>query len=240
MVFSLVSRGKDFSEKVGLQAEVLRILTKGGTTVMKIGLKTSQQLFFTSDTHAYHKNICQGVSEWGPDQGQRDFDTLEDMNNALVSGINNVVGAEDILIHLGDWSFGGKDKVGKFREQLNVKDIHLVLGNHDYNIRKNIGLQNFFTKVSRMMEVTVMGHSFVLLHFPLLVWEGISRGVINLHGHLHSRPEKRLGKGKQLDVGVDSNELKPYNVEEIIDLMKNRPINCFLADDYPLKERTVS
>ena len=30
----------------------------------KIKLEPGQQLFFTSDTHYNHKNICRGVTNW--------------------------------------------------------------------------------------------------------------------------------------------------------------------------------
>jgi calcineurin-like phosphoesterase family protein len=59
------------------------------------------------------------------------------MNATLVDNINNKVGENDILIHLGDWSFGGFDKIVEFRERIKCKNIHLVLGNHDHHIEGN-------------------------------------------------------------------------------------------------------
>jgi calcineurin-like phosphoesterase family protein len=48
----------------------------------------------------------------------------------------------DILYHLGDFSFGGWMNVWRFRSQINCKNIHLILGNHDYQIKKNKFLHN--------------------------------------------------------------------------------------------------
>lgn len=204
---------------------------------MKIHLNPSQQLFVTSDTHYAHRNIVRGISEWEPGRGQRDFDTLDEMNDELVQLINVFVQPNDILFHLGDWSFQGKDKVIEFRERLNVKDIRLVLGNHDERIRtdKKDGLQNLFTKTYKMTEMTVMGQTFVLSHYPYATYSGVGRGFMHLHGHCHKKPDKRFGKGKMMDIGVDGHSLMPYNIEEVILLLKDRPMDDFIGD-YHLSE----
>lgn len=56
------------------------------------------------------------------------------MTEEIVKQFNRTVGENDILYHLGDWSFGGIDKIWQFRKQLNVKEIHFIYGNHDHNI----------------------------------------------------------------------------------------------------------
>lgn len=100
-------------------------------------------IYFTSDTHYGHKNICRGTSSWdrveegSNHQSTRDFDTLEDMNYALVKGINDYIGPDDELWHLGDWSFGGIQNIWNFRRQINCENINLVFGNHDEHIEKN-------------------------------------------------------------------------------------------------------
>jgi len=101
------------------------------------------KIFITSDTHYNHSNIVRGTTQWDlsgqtkGNQSVRDFDTLEEHNNALVNGINSVVGEDDVLFHLGDWSFGGLDSIFSFRKRLNVKNIHLCFGNHDHHIKNN-------------------------------------------------------------------------------------------------------
>jgi len=77
-------------------------------------------VWITSDTHYSHKNICRGVTAWRTQEGEipvsqtRDFSTIEKMNASIVNNINEVVGQDDILIHLGDWSFGGYDQIREF------------------------------------------------------------------------------------------------------------------------------
>jgi len=93
------------------------------------------QLYFTSDTHFGHTNIAsKNTSKWK--EGYRHYDSLEEMNQDIVKAINQTVKEEDILYHLGDWSFGGIENIWKFRKQINCKNIHLILGNHDHHIEE--------------------------------------------------------------------------------------------------------
>lgn len=112
--------------------------------IHKINLIPTQNLWFTSDTHFAHTNICRGVSNWQLSRNNktRDFQTLDEMNAAIVAGINSVVKSDDYLIHLGDWSFGGIPNIWNLRRQINCENIILVLGNHDHHISGNKPLPN--------------------------------------------------------------------------------------------------
>ena len=108
-------------------------------------------IYFTSDTHYQHKNICRGVSDWEENEGNqrtRNFKTLEEMNDTLVNNINSLVKENDTLWHLGDWSFGGYEQIKIFRDRLNCKNINLVFGNHDQHIEPiNSPFRNLFSSV---------------------------------------------------------------------------------------------
>ena len=68
---------------------------------MKLVLEKGQNLYFTSDTHYAHSNICRATTRWtDADSVTRDFKSLEQMNSTLVNNINEVVGQDDVLIHL--------------------------------------------------------------------------------------------------------------------------------------------
>ena len=117
----------------------------------KITLKPNQNLFFTSDTHYGHTNICRGVSTWersGPDK-TRDFPTLEEMNQTIIDNINSKVGEDDVLVHLGDWSFGGIENIWNLRKGIKCKNIYLVFGNHDHHIARDKVLPNAFRRSNR-------------------------------------------------------------------------------------------
>lgn len=202
---------------------------------MKLVLEKGQNLYLTSDTHYSHSNICRATTTWvGADNVTRDFNSLSHMNDTLVNNINNLVGENDILIHLGDFSFGGFDKIKEFRDRIFCKNIHLIYGNHDHHIMNNKNnIQEIFTSTSEYMFLdlripegkNIVGkYNFVLFHYPIASWNGMNDGVIHCHGHVHLPKHQKIGDGKSIDVGVDGNDMTPYRVQEIISLMKNQPI----------------
>lgn len=207
---------------------------------MKIKLNRGR-IFFTSDTHYGHTNICRGVSNWRDENGNvpihqtRDFETLEQMNDKIVESINSTVGEDDTLFHLGDWSFGGFDNVEEFRNRINCKNIHLILGNHDHHIERNKNdIQRLFSSVHQYLrlQVSIMPGTklyagemdLVLMHYPIASWHNMNDGVIHLHGHVHLPPDKKLSQGKAMDVGVDGNNLMPYSLGQIMKIMDYQPI----------------
>lgn len=173
-------------------------------------------IWFISDTHHSHKNICIGVSDWDDKaKSCRNFQTLEEMNELIVSNINKYVKEDDILYHLGDWSFGGIENIWKFRKQIKCKNIYLVPGNHDHHIKNDkvlpncnlydyfewlrpdllinlssisefVHVKNIFTAVlPELTKIVIDKQEIILSHFPLEEWENMDRDSIHLHGHCH-------------------------------------------------------
>lgn len=190
----------------------------------------NRRIWFTSDTHYWHKNISGGLSStWK--SGHRNFVDVLDMNYQIIKGINQTVGENDILYHLGDWSFGGIDKIWNFRKQIICKEIHLILGNHDQHIRADkqievredtalfselchntpcswnshiVNTRDCFSSVQDMLEVQHGKHSFFLFHYPCLSWHHAHKDVIMLHGHEHSEFNHLNINANRMDVGIDS------------------------------------
>lgn len=210
-----------------------------------IKIDKDTNVFITSDTHYSHKNICRGVTSWRLPNGEipvgqtRDFPTIEKMNTAIVNNINEVVGQDDILIHLGDWSFGGFEQIKEFWDRLVCKNIHLILGNHDHHIDRNRdGSQGLFQSVSHYNTLEIGDYKFQLMHYPISSWDGLNKGVMHLHGHCHLPTNRRFGVGKRMDVGMDGHpEFRPYNlIREVVPLLKNRPIKSEMNDDHHTDE----
>lgn len=200
---------------------------------MKIILEKNQNLYFTSDTHYNHSNICRGTSNWPEGRGTRDFHSLGEMNDAIVTGINSVVGPDDYLVHMGDWSFGGFESVAEFRKRIVCKNVILFLGNHDHHIRNNKeGVQGHFKHVASYDILDIRKpdgketkkYQFVCCHFPIASWDGMNKKVPHLHGHVHLPPRLKIHEGRAMDVGVDGNNLQPYSLNEILAIMRDRPI----------------
>jgi len=216
---------------------------------MKITINKKQKLFFTSDSHYNHSNLVKTLSNWPEGSKTRDFVSLEEMNHGIVNSINSVVGEDDILMHLGDWSFGGFPFVKEFRSRINCKNVYLILGNHDHHIdRDKEGIRSLFKHVSKYEYITITREAdkgeksikirMVLCHFPIASWHDMNQGVIHLHGHVHFSPEQKLSPGKMMDVGFDgSEEFRPYSLDEILDIMEDRPVCSLFNNDHHLEER---
>lgn len=184
--------------------------------------------------HFGHKNIAgKAVSSWSG--GYRDFDSIHEMNKCLTTTINKYVKWDDELWHLGDWSFGGEENVAKFREQLNVQNIHIIKGNHDQHIDKNRGL---FSSVQTYWEGQLGHAQFVLFHYAMRVWYHSHKGVYHCYGHSHGSLEN-IPYGKSVDVGVDSayklfGEYRPFTINEVTNILDKRDVK--IIDQHKIKE----
>jgi len=175
-------------------------------------------------THAFHVNITRGTSTWGTN-GEfklRDFDTPDEMTAQMADNFNSVIPDDGILFHLGDWSFAGEPNIERFRNMLNVQTIHSITGNHDHHIERGTW-DHLFTSRQKYLELEIGKHlKFCLFHFPITSWNDIRKGSFHLHGHQHLQGDIRFGNGKMMDVGVDGNNLFPYKLTDVIDLLKDR------------------
>jgi len=209
-----------------------------------IKIDKDRKVWVISDTHYGHKNICRGVTAWRLPDGSiplsqtRDFKTIEQMNESIVNNINSVVGQDDVLIHLGDWSFGGFENVKIFRDRIVCQEIHLILGNHDHHIENNRGdCQELFASVNHYTKLMYKFGTFVLMHYPMASWDGLNKGHVHLHGHVHLPTNLRFGKGKKMDVGIDGNpNFGVYDMDDIVRMMSKREIVSDMLFDHHTDE----
>lgn len=181
---------------------------------LKFSKEDVDKLYFTSDSHYGHHNICRSTTRWtgASYDSTREFNSLEDMNLRLIQAINNTVPPDGILFHNGDIAFGSDQNIPRFIKQLNVKEIHLIVGNHDKNVKYH---KNLFKTVNDcvMIEIGKL-QSIWLSHYAHRVWPSAHKGVWHLYGHTHDTLENY---GKSMDVGVDTNRptFAPYSFKEI-------------------------
>ena len=202
-------------------------------------IDNNRKVWVTSDTHYSHTNICRGITNWRlpngevPEKQTRPFETLDKMNASIVNNINEVVGQDDILIHFGDWSFGGFENIEELRNRIWCKEIHLIFGNHDHHIVNNReNCQKHFASAQWFLQLNYLGETLECMHYPISSWNGLSKGRIHLHGHCHLPNHKKFGNGRRMDVGMDGNlEFAPYDLRKVINDMKKRPIGSELGVD---------
>ncbi len=208
-------------------------------------------IWFISDTHYHHKNIVLGTTGWeGGLDKCRNFKTLEEHDDVIVNNINKLVKEDDILYHLGDWSFGGHEQIKIFRNRINCKNIHLILGNHDQHIEKeNSPYRELFKSVQYYKEIKYGGKHFILSHYAMRVWNKSHHGSIMLYGHSHGTLDQMtpeianptwigdqyfIKNYKTMDVGVDTNNLFPYHLNDILKIMQEKEV--YLEIDHHNKD----
>jgi calcineurin-like phosphoesterase family protein len=149
---------------------------------------------FTSDEHYYHKNIIT--------YADRPFKDIEEMNETLIERHNRIADKNSCTIHAGDFSFSNYEKTNEIIQRLNGKHIFLR-GSHDRWLLKT---------TPYIWERRIDNIYVVVCHYAMRTWPRSHYGSIQLYGHSHGR--LKLG-GKQMDVGVDTNNFYPYTLEDV-------------------------
>jgi calcineurin-like phosphoesterase family protein len=181
--------------------------------------------WIASDIHFNHRNIL----KYCPHRGGPDTtdERISAMNETIIRNWNSVVCVDDEVFILGDVAMGQMEKAPALIRQLNGKK-RLIAGNHDKTLVKhiragNIEFQDLFVWHDKYHETSfaINGkkHMICMSHFPMSHWNGMNQGTIMLHGHLHGSPSGLTGRIK--DVGIDTNNLMPYDLEKlVVDLLK--------------------
>ena len=127
--------------------------------------------FFISDTHFGHKNIIRYCN--------RPFQSVEEMDEALIEKWNSKVGKLDTVYIIGDFAWN-KGKVSYFAERLNGTKI-LVAGNHDETWTLKPEHHNFscFEKVTNIMFETIDNHPVTMCHYPMVEWRNSRRESVS-------------------------------------------------------------
>lgn len=196
--------------------------------------------YITSDIHFGHKNILQYCPHRVCPSFDGDVKTATEaeitelvnlMNELIVTNWNSVVTPEDSVYILGDVAMGQIVLAPAVIRQLNGKKM-LVAGNHDKTLTKKIrdgdpdfvGLFEWvrdYNEVGYKHSVTGKKHMLIMSHYPMKFWNGSSQNTIHAHGHTHGSPTGI--SGKILDVGMDTNNMFPYLLEDVIDMLVDKP-----------------
>jgi calcineurin-like phosphoesterase family protein len=171
------------------------------------------KVFFTSDTHFNHANIIGFCS--------RPFKNVDEMNETLITNWNRVVGADDIVFHLGDFCLGGSAEWTNVLNRLNGK-IYLIVGNHDMkNLRQSY--YDRFEEIVMQKHIEIGKQKIYLNHCPFLCYGGAYKDTWQLFGHVHTS-KNNTGKDAsrlnmlfptQYDVGVDNNNFTPVSFDQV-------------------------
>jgi calcineurin-like phosphoesterase family protein len=158
--------------------------------------------FFTSDTHFGDLRVLRF--------DHRPFPTPRAHDTGLVELWNATVAEDDEVWHLGDFALGpSRSEIFDLLAALNGRK-HLIIGNNDGpDTLEAPG----WTSVSHYIEMEIDGRRLVICHYPFRTWNGIGRGVVNLHGHSHGKLKPIT---RQYDVGVDVWDFRPVELSTVL------------------------
>jgi len=163
--------------------------------------------FFTADEHYGHENIIR--------YSGRPFSNVKEMDQELIDRHNSVVDEGDVVIHAGDFTLKDYREAVSYQERLNGHHIFLR-GSHDRWL-KGTPHHEIWEWYFKAKNVYV-----VVCHYAMRTWARSHYNSWNLYGHSHG---KLSPIGKQYDIGVDSNDFTPVSIEQISEIMKNKPDN---------------
>jgi calcineurin-like phosphoesterase family protein len=185
-------------------------------------LPASNNIWFTSDTHFYHKKIVEYC--------KRPWNSVEEMNEGLIERWNSVVKPDDTIYHLGDFAFAGATKTLDILRRLNGNK-RWIRGNHDHPKVTQRAVDEGLVQwcrdyyLLRVADQDMDGsytQMIALCHFPIESWDSLHHGAWHLHGHCHgSLPSD----GKRMDAGVDCNTWYPISYDDVKLVLSKRPIH---------------
>lgn len=184
-------------------------------------------IFVTSDLHFNHDR--------GFVYASRGFESVHEMNEALIERWNMVVSDKDDVYLLGDLCLGGGtpqmlNENRKLIERLNGR-IHIIAGNHDTDNR--IAMYKTCVNVVDIKWADMIHYNkyhFYLSHFPALTAnlqkESLKQCTCNLYGHTHQADNFFSDMPFMYHVGVDSHNCYPVLLDNIIKEMEQKVIEC--------------
>ena len=181
------------------------------------------KIWFTSDLHFCHdKDFI-----YKP----RGFNSISEMNNAIINNFNEVVNEDDKLYILGDMFLNNDYEGLRLLDRL-PGHKYVIWGNHDTNHRKELIESHFPISITTLgfahME-KICGQSFYMSHYPTIVSnyedssKPLNRRVINLFGHTHSTEKfyNRLDPC-MYNVALDAHNCYPVEITTIMQDIKNK------------------
>ena len=168
--------------------------------------------FYISDTHFGHKNIIKFDN--------RPFDSVEDMGETMIDRWNSVVGDDDTVYILGDFSWYKEEKTLEILSRLYGRKV-LIKGNHD---RISPKVAKMFEKRCEYLEINDGKERVIMSHYPMPFWNGQFRDTVHLFGHVHNSHQNNycLSMQKELQQ-LQGIPMRMYNVGAMMSYMDYTP-----------------
>ena len=156
----------------------------------------------------------------------RGFNSVQEMNETLLSNIKEKVSWNDELYILGDCFLNDNEEGMRLMKQL-PGTKYIIWGNHDTDARKkllmNAGIN--FISLGHAHILKYKGYSFYLCHYPTMTSNNdynkpLERRMLSISGHTHL--SKIWDEAGGYNVAPEAHKNYPVSIEEIIEAFKKR------------------
>ena len=182
-------------------------------------------IFITSDWHLSHDREF----IYKP----RGFNSIEEMNDAIIERHNSIVTPEDDVYVLGDLCLGGAESLERNRKLISSMNgkLHIAFGNHDTPARRKMYAElPSVVEAAWAIMLDYNKYHFYMSHFPTLTGnlekESLRQMTLNLYGHTHQNTNFFEDRPYMFHVGVDSHDCYPVPIDEVIAVMKQQVEDC--------------
>lgn len=167
--------------------------------------------FVISDTHFFHFREKNGIII--DNTIARYCDRPEDWQELIITNWNNVVSDDDMVLHLGDLTFGNIERTEEITRNLKGKKF-LLKGNHDRRSKKwfdRVG----FTLIKKSFIVDCGSFKIMFSHKPS--WN-LPVGTANIHGHWHNKSHFIAYRQNNLyvNVSVEKIDYSPIRMNNLM------------------------
>jgi calcineurin-like phosphoesterase family protein len=162
-------------------------------------------VYFISDTHFGHRNICKYRTE---------FNSAEEHDEFVFDNIMSTGSKRDTLWMLGDLFFT-EESIKKFDEINNKFNcVNVIFGNHCTEGKGKI-ISKYIANNCNRFGSMFKYKGFWLTHAPIHANE--LRGKYNIHGHTHHHI---IDDHRYINVSVENINYKPISYNEIMERVK--------------------
>lgn len=185
--------------------------------------------YYISDCHFFHRTLLDKMDARG-------FDSVDEMNEYMISQWNSRVNKNDEVVILGDFSWGNWEETQSVLDRLKGR-LYLIKGNHDRFLSDKNFDPSRFGWIKDYAELKDNKRKVVLSHYPIACYNGQYRRDENgqpktwmLHGHIHNTQDQKfldaygefIAKQTHKNLGTGEDQSVPFQL-----------INCFCQNsDY--------
>lgn len=169
--------------------------------------------YITSDWHFGHETLMRGYRS-------TIFPSVEEHDRVIENNIFSTLKKGDSLYFLGDafWKWDNDRKKAFFdRLRGNSIQFYWIKGNHDKPFKHKAIIWT-----GDLKELRYNHTSFILCHYPMLIWNKSHYNSIQIHGHVHigdktyyKIAETPYYTGKHINVNVEFHDFKPVSIEKL-------------------------